>query len=382
MIIIVNKNKHNSINMYDMGGLCMDEVGKIKVLSPIDGDMLNEYDGIIVNGRLQITVKITAPSSCKIKVNGAEAIYKDGIFSAIVCLDNYRNVIDIVEESIGYKETLTVFWLRNYTKKYRVSLDDNIWFLRDIAQNSNLYKSIFENPYLSFFKQVHDTYGTKIHINIYYQTEGFNLSQMPAKYKGEWKDNADWLRLSFHALQDVPDKPYINAGYDEVKRDCEMIMEEIRRFAGEEMIGPVTTLHWGEATVEGCKALRDAGYSGLVGDFNVDNNMSPVSYYFDIEKRRHINKRFIWKDTQQDIIFVRSNIIIDCHKQNEITSFLDELLKDPHKSGYMDLLIHEQYFYPYYIAYQPNYRDKVLTAVQWAVDNGYKPAFLSDCIFE
>jgi len=48
----------------------------------------------------------------------------------------------------------------------------------------------------------------------------------------------------------------------------------------------------------------------------------------------------------------------------------------------MDLMIHEQYFYPSYRNYQPDYRQKVLSAVKWASDNGYKPAFLSECIFE
>ena len=46
-----------------------------------------------------------------------------------------------------------------------------------------------------------------------------------------------------------------------------MVKEQIRRFAGDELMGPVTTLHWGEATVEGCRALRDSGYTALAGYF-------------------------------------------------------------------------------------------------------------------
>ena len=170
---------------------------------------------------------------------------------------------------------------------------------------------------------------------------------MPAKYKEEWKSNADWLRLSFHALANEPDKPYINSSYDEVKQDCKKVMEQIERFAGEEIMGPVTTLHWGEATVDGCRALRDLGYKCQVGDFNVDNDLPPVSYYLEVDQRRHINKRFIWKDNKEDIIFFRSAIIADTHKLGEIPGFLDKIYADPHKSCYMDLLIHEQYFYPF-----------------------------------
>lgn len=354
----------------------------IKLVGPIDGDMLNEYDGIVADGGLLTKVKILAPSDCIIKVNGIVAKYTGEMFIVDILLKDYRNVIELVEANTGYRQSITVFWLKNYTNKYRLSLDDTIWFLRDIAFHANRYKSIFENPYLAFLKQVHDTYGTQIHINIYYQTDGFNLSQMTDQYKNEWKENAGWLRLSFHALQNDPDMPYIHADYTEMKRDCERVMEQVRRFAGEELTGPVTTLHWGEATVDGCRALRDIGFKGQVGDFNVDNDLPAVSYYLDVEKRRHINKRFIWKDNQEDIIFIRSSIIIDCHKAEEIEPFLSTIKKDPHKSGYIDLLIHEQYFYPFYEAYQPDYRQKVLTSVRWAVNNGYQSAFLSECIFK
>jgi hypothetical protein len=203
---------------------------------------------------------------------------------------------------------------------------------------------------------------------------------MTDKYKNEWTENSGWLRLSFHALQNEPDKPYIHADYNEVKRDCEMVLKQIRRFAGEELTGPVTTLHWGEATVEGCRALRDAGYTGLAGYFNVDDP-EPVSYYLDEEKRRHVNNRFIWRDNREGIIFARMALVINTLKLEQIVPYLDDLRSNSHKPAYVDLMIHEQYFYPFYEAYQPDYRQKVLTSVKWAVDNGYQPAFLGECIF-
>jgi hypothetical protein len=113
----------------------------------------------------------------------------------------------------------------------------------------------------------------------------------------------------------------------------------------------------------------------------VDNNLPPCSYYLDVEKRRHINKRLIWRDNKERIIFVRCAIIIDVFKLENIVPFLDELKKDPHRSAYIDLLMHEQYFYTFYPSCQPDYRQKVLAAVKWAVNNGYEPAFLEECVF-
>jgi hypothetical protein len=220
---------------------------KIKFITPIDGDMLNDYDGRISEGSLKTEVKISAPQGMKLLINGTQAGFSGGIYSAIVVLKDYKNIIEANDTVSGEKKSIEVYRLKNVVNRYRLSLDDNIWFLKDINANAGKYKSIFENPYLGMLKQVHDTFGTKIHLNLFYQTDGFNLSQMTDKYRSEWKDNAGWLRLSFHALQEFPDRPYLTAGYDQVKHDCILVIDQIRRFAGEELMGPVTTLHWGAA---------------------------------------------------------------------------------------------------------------------------------------
>ena len=360
---------------------CAPVEGEVKFAGPVDGDMLTEYDGIVRDGILYTTVRLTAPTGMRLKINGVNARSGKGIYEAEVPLRDYRNVIEMTERRSGRKESIIVYRLRNYTNKYRLSLDDNILFLKDISVNSSKYTSIFENPYLGFLKEVHDTYGTKIHINIYYQTEGFNLSDMTDKYREEWSRNSDWLRLSFHALQNDPDRPYLNAGYDQVKKDCEMVMKQIRRFAGDDLLGPVTTLHWGEAKVEGCRALRDSGYKALTGYFNLADGKPVVSYYLDSEKANHISNRSIWCDNIEGIIFKKIHLVINSYPLNEIIPLLDEVKKDNRKSAFIDLMIHEQYFYPSYSAYQPDFREKVMTAVKWASDNGYKPSFLSDCVF-
>ncbi len=355
----------------------------VRFLRPLDGDMLCAYDGRVENGGLSTTVRIAAPPGSGIRINGVVAKSEDASFLSEVHLKDYENRIELEEESTGEKQSIRVFWLKDYAGKYRLSLDDNIWFLKDISDHAEQYRSIFENPYLALLKEVHETYGTKIHINIYYQTEGFNLSQMTTKFRSEWKENAGWLHLSFHALQNDPDVPYINAGYDQVRKDCDLVKEQIRRFAGEELMGPVTTLHWGEATVEGCRALRDSGYTALAGYFReeVADDEYPVSYYLDEEQRKHVSKRSIWKDNREGIIFSKIAIVINNQDLDRIVPFLDKY-KETYNPGFMELMIHEQYFYPFYRSYQPDFREKVLTAVEWASDNGYEPAFLWECIYE
>jgi hypothetical protein len=366
-----------------LGGLgsCNTPEFEMKFAGFIDGDMLTELDGMNTVNGLFVPLKVEAPAGLKLTINGIVPEYNAGVYTSNLLLNEYLNKVEVVEKRSGKSQSITLFRLKNYTGKYRFSLDDNIWFLKDISQNSSRYKSIFQNPYLGFLKEVHDTYGTKIHINIYYQCDGFNLSQMTDKYKSEWIDNSGWLRLSFHALQNDPDMPYLNSGYDEVKRDCEQVKEQIRRFAGEELMGPVTTLHWGEAKVDGCRALRDSGYKALAGYFNLENEKPVVSYYLNREQTENISNRSIWFDSKEGIIFKKIHMVINSYPIDQIVPLLDKIKLNPVSSAFLDLMIHEQYFHKTYRDYQPDYKEKVMLAMKWATDNGYKPSFLTDCIF-
>lgn len=358
----------------------------LQFLNPIDGDMLHANDGTQTAGSLKIQVHVAAPSDGQITVNGIPATYSNGVFVADVQLNDYENTLEARNEATDEKQRIKVYRLNNFANKYRLSIDDNIWFLRDIQDNIDIYHSLFDNPYLSFLREVNNQYGTKVHLNLFYQTDGvfqkddFNLSRFSDKFKDEWKDNADWLTLSFHALREFPDQPYMQAGYDETKKDCDLVVSEIKRFAGDEVMTNVTTIHWGEATREASRVLRDAGYTGQLGYFNVDDDQYPASYYLSEDERRHIKKRFIWKDHSENITFIKTSIVIDLKKLEEIVPHLDAYIQNNNRPPYVDLLVHEQYFYPFYFNYQSDYREKILAAVKWAHDNGYEPAKLGECI--
>ncbi|WP_409344465.1 hypothetical protein [Paenibacillus sp. MBLB4367] len=352
------------------------------LLFPLDGDMLNEYDGVWRDERLHIRVRLAGPAGSRFTVNGISAKRADGEYTAEIKLDGYRNTIAVAEEETGYNETVTVYWLKNATMKYRVSVDDNIWFLRDIAANSETYRSIFDNPYLSVYKELYDTYGTKVHLNLFYRTDGFDLSQMPDKYKEEWQANAHWLRLTFHADQEFPDKPYKATAPEVILADCEQVTREIIRFAGEESLSHVTTVHWGEATREGSRALRKFGFRTLAGYFRLIDGEPIVSYYLDKDRVEHLNKRDFWKDHSEDLVFAKIDMVLDKTEKEDIVPMLEQIRQNPHEAGFIELMIHEQYFYSDYAAHQPDFKEKLMTAAKWATENGYKPAFLSECVEE
>jgi hypothetical protein len=225
---------------------------------------------------------------------------------------------------------------------------------------------------------MHEKYGTKVHFNIYYETQGFNLSQMPDKFRPEWQKNADWIRLTFHARANDPDRPYIHASPERVRQDYRLVTAEIERFAGKELSSPITTVHWGTITRAAARALRAEGVRGLVGYFEQNDGMPSVCYYLPLAQARYLMGRDYWKDMQEDLLFVRHDMVINLFHLADIVPRLEQVAADPHQAEIMELMIHEQYFYPDYVAYEPDYRQRVERAIEWVSRHGYKPVFYSE----
>lgn len=351
---------------------------KSPYIFPIEGDILHAADGKVEKELLNVHAIINNTTKKRIYLNNGIVKKNDTGISLLVKPGinhlSLRNSAGRVTQQIAF------YYASHLNKQYRISIDDAIWFLRDIHQNERHYNSIFQNPFLAYFNELHKQHHIKLHINLFYETEGFNLSQMTDKFKQEWLANADWIRLSIHAKSEFPDNPYKNAGYDDIKRDVLQINKEIERFAGKELMSNETTLHWGEVPVEVSRGLRDAGYNIQVCDFNVDNELPPCSYYLTVPQRRHMNERFVWHDNKEHITFVRSAIIADTVKEKDILHFLDEYALRKVYMPYVDFLIHEQYFYSFYANYQPDYTKKLDLCVDWAIKNRYEPGFISESL--
>jgi hypothetical protein len=269
----------------------------------------------------------------------------------------------------------------NELRGYRLSLDDNIWVLRDLAKDPDRYPSVFDHPYLAMYRDIHREHGTKVHMNIYYECPGFDLTQMPDRWKDEWRANAHWLRLSFHARANDPEKPYEFSGYDEMYRDCTLVQREILRFAGPEVLVPVTTLHYCEATTDGIRALYDCGIRALLGDFALDEEGNPaICYSFDRERWAAVRRDVFFRDEQTGMIFFPCDIVLNCFTPEQIGPELTRMARLYPDRDFIDILIHEQYFYPDYVNYLPDYRQRVEAGICWCEENGYRPAFVTDMI--
>lgn len=289
--------------------------------------------------------------------------------------------------------------------------------LRDITQKE--MSSIFEQPFFALLKEANSKYGMKVQLNLFYRTDSsyndgdFCLKEVPDTYKAEWIENSKWLKLAFHAHQEFPDYPYVNSTYDEVNRDFNLVKNEVIRFAGEETFAKGVIPHWMPMSKSGVTALYDGGIKVMHATYgdrydycaekstlhsshvermllncceetalycNVAGNDAISGYnHISAEKAseiRHTLRSVLDNDTG---MYFRDFGEVFCLNRMELDE-VDGIFAPLLGNEYIGFTNHEQYFYPYYFAYQSDYAEKMLKAVKLLCDNGYEFVFAEDLV--
>ena len=363
----------------------------LRFITPVDGDMISDAAGNVQNGALEIEVQIAAPPDSAVTVNGICARWTGSCYAAVVPLKAYRNVLTAVC-GCGTSESAVVYRLKHAAGKFALSVDDNIWAFADLTKNKDIYTSIFENPYLRVYQKAHEKYGTTVRLNMFYSSNNpcglemygpFDLSMMTDKFRDEFRANADWLHLAFHAQAEFPDRPYACADYAQMQHDYKAVAAEICRFAGDEVLDTVTTNHWGSGSREAVRAEKDLGLRALMGYLELDRDGRPyVSYELTPEQVKHANEYGFWKDHETDMIYGKIDLVLNLYDAETARRLLDAAKAAHPKKGFVEVMIHEQYFYPAYKAYLPDYAQRIFSACRWCRENGYTPAFTSGVLFE
>jgi hypothetical protein len=348
----------------------------LQIHGPIHGAILNRHHGETVDGGLKIEVTGQAPANQPVTVSGVPA-RRAGVefFSDVVLSARENEIVVSTDGSSGHSEQrIRVVWDQNSRPRYRFTIDDNVFFLRDISQNN--YSSLFECFYLDLLRKVHEAYGTRFCLNLYFTTgDGFDLTQVSERYKPEWRDNADWLKLSFHAYSDKPDRPYQYAPAEKLLADWDLVTEQIIRFAGEESYAIPTVIHWAMVQPAGVAALARKGVRALSGQFRRANGGWDINYFVDDHRSEYLSRHDALMDWDTGIVFSRRDLICNNTPLEQIAPRLDALAQDPNTRELMDFNTHEQYFWPFYRNYLPDHPQRVEAAARWAAENGYEPVF-------
>ncbi len=365
-----------------------------KFLFPIDGDFLTNLDGAIENGGVKITVKLSAATGCDLYVNGNKAEFINGEYRSDVTLTDYRTVLSAFNKTTGKRAETVVYYLKNAARNFMLSSDDNILFLKDITDHKDEYSSIFDNPYLAVYKKAHDTYGAKARLNLFYELddtaancfnpkpEYFNLSMMTDKFKKEFIENSDWLKLAFHAKSEFPDKPYSFSPASEIRRDAIAVIREITRFAGVECLTETTTTHWGSANKECVRALRSLGYRMLTGYFENRDGEYIVSYYLSDELSEHVGERDFYRDRLEGVTFGRLDLVLNERSFADMERELLRIIDHKGRGGFVGIMIHEQYFYKTYKNHLPDFSERVFAALKILTERGYACREVIDAVKE
>ena len=306
-------------------------------------------------------------------------------------------------------------------KYYYFFIDDVIWALRDLSREKP--DSVFDNPFFKALKTANEKYGMKTQLNIFYRTDyyygmdEFTLADVPDTYKAEFEEASDWLKFAFHAKQEFPDYPHVNASYDDIRTLFEMIKKEVFRFAGKNSFAYGIVPHWLPVSREGCKALYDCGgkiMSATIGTktpYNGDAASLPYGHAGRLLQNRKKETMLFTRNTK-DLSIVKSicgyNHINDisfdsnvrtlkyikdeetgmCFKRTcdgvVLNLFTNEELKEELSTRLNDTLVgignHEQYFYEDYFAYQSEYAEKIYTAAKLMYESNHEPIFLEQLV--
>lgn len=365
----------------------------ITITSPIQGSVLHARLGQPVPGGLQIQLSGEVTPGCQVTVQGQPAAVVEGRFSAPVVLNAAETeVVAVAHGPTGSHQTsIRLLWDRHSRPRYRFAIDDNSFFLRDIWRQQ--YPSLFDCFYLRMLRDLHEKYRTRFVLNIYYTTgDEFDLSRFPDRYQSEWRDNAHWLRLAFHAHADKPDRPYQDASPQQLLADFDRVVEQIHRFAPD-AYSPTTVIHWGMVRPEAYKPLYDRGVRVLSGYFQPRkqgwNTMEgdpsaesgsgwDVNYGLDAQRSAWLWRHDALKDFDSGLLFSRMDLVCNIVPLDQIVPTLQEVLADPQRAEIVDILTHEQYFWPFYDRYLPDHAQRLDAALGFLTEHGYEPVFLHE----
>ena len=251
-------------------------------------------------------------------------------------------------------------------KKFCFTVDDNIRFFKEIKEMR--LKSLFDHPYLALYRRLHEQFGLKVQLNLFFEDgKGFSLAEMPSDYKAEWSENADWLRLSFHAKKEF-DCSYEFADYETAYQDCENVQREILRFASEKNLATTTTIHFCYASKEARRALYDHGVRGLLGLYGGTRvSYENVPEVCDILRKGECA-------VAEGFLHAGIDLVLNQFSTEDILNRLARIAE----RDCVKVMIHEQYFYPDYSRYQADFEEKLARTFEFLLENGFVSAFFEE----
>lgn len=384
----------------------------IDITSHRQGAILNHNHGVETESGLKIRVEGISETGRPVKINGVPAEMDGRIFRADVELkEQYNNVTaSVLTPSGNYSQELTLVWDKKSFKRYNCYIDDHSFLFMELTRQRPA--RAFDHFYLAALKKIHEETDLKVTLNCFYRNDhdpaGYVLSEMPDIWKSEFEDQSDWLRFSFHAYSEFPDRPYIEATAEEFGKDYDLVQNEIIRFAGEKSFIVPMIIHWGNihsvvadeyrrrgARIYG-RSMRPCVMGGpSLADRQKGGNMTEIEkraasrneriapnegfslYYDDQEEISYLAKHKAYYNPAIDMYIQIGSVCCNLLTQDVIRERIAQTLEANTKYGVeaFSFASHEQYSFPFYPNYIPDHLDRIALTARLYHDAGCKGVF-------
>ncbi len=370
----------------------------LEITSHRNGELLNSRAGRETSAGLEITINGMADPQSSVKINGIPAEKHDRMFSGRLLLTEKINKVTVSShDKFGDRtQTITLVWDKASFMRYATRIDDNIFFFTDLARERPA--RIMDHFYLAGLKKLHDKYGTKFILKCFYKNDhdkdGFVLKDMPDIYKSQFEDNSDWLHLAFHALGEFPDRPYQHSTAERLAGDFDLTTSELKRIAGDKCCTSPTNVHWAMLPPSlfhvmrerGVKILTSSGFmsnriivDGKIEDIN--GAACDIGFFYEQDVAQHMLDRRCYYDPDHDLFLSRTFFCFNIDTPAEIEVKIRKEDQDANGTDMLEIIGHEQYAYPSYFNFLPDYFERIETGIRVADELGYKPVFFNDGIF-
>ena len=216
--------------------------------------------------------------------------------------------------------------MRLKDKTAHFSVDDATWvFLGPRDEN---YDSVFEQPILAFFRDLHENYGITVSFYCFLTQDWFDLRSVPDKYREELENNRAWCRFGFHGID--LDTAYEEAEPERAAADYEAVMAQLRRIAGE-ALDVCPRIHNYSAGQVALLAMRDQGLRGvLCPEIGREDR-----YGLTARQRRAVDSHGIYVDPKTGLNYLSTDIRI------EETPCLMERITRRQAKSHLEIFTHE-----------------------------------------
>ena len=369
----------------------------LEITSHRNGELLNAKHGKESDSELLIGIRGIASVQSNVTVNGITALRNDREFFAEIPLKEKINRVTVkAKDKFGERtQSIVLVWDKCSFKRYAVRIDDNSFFFTDLVKNR--YDSLFDHFYIKGLKTLHEKYGSKFILKCFYENahdpDKTTLAQVPECYRKDFEQCSDWLHLAFHAWAEFPDRPYQHCSTERLAHDYDTTLAELARIAGPASCTPPTNVHW--AMLEpnnfsfmrsrGVKILTSSGFMAnrIIVDGRVEtleNNGCDIGFFYEQDVARHMLQKRCFYDDDHDLFLSRSFFCFNIDTPEEIC---EKIRQEDAKENcdILEAVGHEQYAFPGYAMYLPDYFQRLEACCRVPSELGYKPVFFQDGIF-